>query len=45
MLSSIEAVTREEVHAIARDFFEPSRITLTVLGSLNGFHATRDLLA
>jgi len=45
MLSSIEAVTREEVHAIARDFFEPSRITLTVLGSLNGFHATREMLA
>jgi predicted Zn-dependent peptidase len=45
MLASIEAVTREEVHAIARDFFEPGRITLTVLGSLNGFRATRDLLA
>jgi predicted Zn-dependent peptidase len=45
MLTSIEAVTREEVHAIARDFFEPDRITLTVLGSLNGFRATRDLLA
>jgi predicted Zn-dependent peptidase len=45
MLSSIEKVTREEVHAIARDFFEPNRITLTVLGSLNGFRATRDLLA
>jgi predicted Zn-dependent peptidase len=45
MLSSIEKVTREEVHTIARDFFEPSRITLTVLGSLNGFRATRDLLA
>jgi predicted Zn-dependent peptidase len=45
MLSSIEKVTREEVHAIARDFFDPSRITLTVLGSLNGFRASRDLLA
>src|SRR3984885_8291894 len=45
MLTSIEAVTREEVHAIARDFFEPDRITLTVLGSLNGFRATRELLA
>jgi predicted Zn-dependent peptidase len=45
MLASIEAVTREEVHTIARDFFEPSRITLTVLGSLNGFRASRDLLA
>jgi predicted Zn-dependent peptidase len=45
MLASIEAVTREEVHAIARDFFEPDRITLTVLGNLNGFRATRELLA
>jgi predicted Zn-dependent peptidase len=45
MLTSIEAVTLEEVHAIARDFFEPARITLTVLGSLNGFRATRDLLS
>ena len=45
MLSSIEAVTRGEVHAIARDFFEPEHITLTVLGNLNGFRATRELLA
>ena len=45
MLTSIEAVTREEVHTIARDFFEPERITLTVLGNLNGFRATRELLA
>jgi predicted Zn-dependent peptidase len=45
MLTSIEAVTREEVHTIARDFFEPERITLTVLGNLNGFRATRELLS
>jgi predicted Zn-dependent peptidase len=45
MLASIEAVTREEVHAIAREFFEPGRISLSVLGSLNGFRATRELLA
>ena len=45
MLTSIEAVSREEVHAIAQDFFEPDRITLTVLGSLDGFRATRELLA
>jgi predicted Zn-dependent peptidase len=45
MLASIEAVTRQEVLAIARDFFEPGRITLTVLGNLNGFRPTRDLLA
>ncbi len=45
MLASVEAVTREEVHTIARDFFEPERITLTVLGNLNGFRATRELLS
>jgi predicted Zn-dependent peptidase len=45
MLASIEAVTREEVHAIAREFFEPERISLSVLGNLNGFRATRELLA
>jgi predicted Zn-dependent peptidase len=45
MLASIEAVTREEVFAIARDFFEPGRITLTVLGNLQDFRATRELLA
>ena len=45
MLAAIEAVSREEVHIIARELFVPERITLTVLGSLNGFRATRDLLA
>jgi predicted Zn-dependent peptidase len=45
MLASIEAVTREEVHTIAREFFEPERISLSVLGNLNGFRATRELLA
>jgi predicted Zn-dependent peptidase len=45
MLASIEAVTREEVHTIAQEFFEPERISLSVLGNLNGFRATRELLA
>jgi predicted Zn-dependent peptidase len=45
MLASIEAVTREEVLTIARDFFDPGRITLTVLGNLKDFRATRELLA
>lgn len=44
MLASIEAVTREEVLTIARDFFDPGRITLTVLGNLKDFRATRELL-
>ena len=45
MLAAIEVVTREEVLAIARDFFEPGQVALTVLGNLNGFQATPDLLA
>ena len=45
MLASIEAVTREEVLTIAQDFFDPGRITLTVLGNLKDFRATRELLA
>jgi predicted Zn-dependent peptidase len=44
MIESIEAVTREEVLAIARDFFEPARISLSVLGNLNEFRPTRELL-
>ena len=45
MLASIEKVTREEVLAIARDFFGPQRFALTVLGNLNGFRATQELLS
>ena len=37
MLASIEIVTREEVLAIARDFFEPGQLALTVLGNLEWF--------
>jgi predicted Zn-dependent peptidase len=45
MLASIEVVTREEVLAIAHDFFGSEQLALTVLGNLNGFQATRELLA
>ncbi len=45
MLASIEVVTREEVLAIAQDFFEPGRLALTVLGNLKGFQVTSELLA
>ncbi len=44
LLASIEAVTREEILAIAQEFFRPERIGLTVLGNLNGFKPTRDQL-
>jgi len=45
MLASIEIVTREEVLAIAHDFFEPGQIALTILGNLDGLKVTQDLLA
>jgi predicted Zn-dependent peptidase len=45
ILASIEAVTREEVQALAREFFQPERIAVTVLGALNGFTLDRARLA
>ena len=44
MLASIEIVTREEVLAIAQDFFSPGQLALTVLGNLDGFEAKQELL-
>src|SRR6266852_3278846 len=38
-------VSREEMLAIARDFFEPGRFTLTVLGNLAGFEPAAEMLA
>src|ERR1700739_4856417 len=45
ILSSIESVTREEVQALAREFFPPARIAVEVLGPLNGFTLDRGRLA
>ena len=45
MLASIEIVTREEVLAIAQDFFAPGQLALTVLGNLTGFEASPELLS
>jgi len=45
ILASIEAVTREEVQALAQEFFQPERIAVTVLGPLNGFTLDRSRLA
>lgn len=41
ILSSIEAVTREEVQSLANEFFHPDRIAATVLGPINGFTIDR----
>jgi len=45
ILMSIEAVTRDEVQSLAREFFQPNRVALTVLGPLNGFSVDRARLA
>ncbi|HVO58007.1 MAG TPA: pitrilysin family protein [Dongiaceae bacterium] len=45
ILTSIEAVTREEVQTLAREFFRPEQISATVLGPVNGFSLERSRLA
>jgi predicted Zn-dependent peptidase len=45
ILAGIETVTREELQAIAQDFFKPEQIAVTVLGPLNGFTLERSRLA
>jgi len=45
ILESISAVTREQVQSLAREFFRPEQIAVTVLGPLNGFTLDRSRLA
>jgi predicted Zn-dependent peptidase len=45
ILTSIEAVTREELQALAQEYFQTDQIAATVLGPLNGFTLDRARLA
>ncbi len=45
LVESIEHVTEDDVQRIAREFFEPKSIALTVLGNLDGFKIGREELA
>ncbi len=45
VLTSIEAVTRDDVQQLACEFFRPEQIAVTVLGPLNGFTLSREQLA
>jgi len=45
LVESIEAVTADDVQRIARAFFDPKHIALTILGNLDGFKIGRDDLA
>lgn len=42
MLESIEVVTADQVQAVAREFFDPEHIALTMLGRLEGLKMTRE---
>jgi predicted Zn-dependent peptidase len=44
IIESIEQVTAEGVQRIARTFFDPKLIALTILGNLNGFKMGREEL-
>jgi predicted Zn-dependent peptidase len=44
LIEMLEAVTAEEIQAIAREFFQSERLAASVVGSLNGFSLTREEL-
>jgi predicted Zn-dependent peptidase len=43
-LANIEAVTTDDIKAVAREFFQTERIALAALGNLNGFKVERSRL-
>jgi predicted Zn-dependent peptidase len=45
LLAAIEAVTGEEVQALAQEFFQTEQIAATLAGDTRGFALTHDLLA
>ena len=45
ILDSIEAVTREQLQSLARQYFRAEDTAVTVLGNLNGFTLDRERLA
>ncbi|MGH9859575.1 MAG: M16 family metallopeptidase, partial [Candidatus Acidiferrales bacterium] len=45
LLGGIEAVTAEEVQALAQEFFHTDAIAATLVGNLEGFRLKRDMLA
>ena len=44
MIANIDAVTTKEIDAITSDFFQTGRISLTVLGRLDGLKIDREML-
>ncbi len=45
ILAAIDAVTRDQLQALANQFFQPEKIAVTVLGPTNGFKLDRARLA
>ncbi len=45
LIDRIEAVSADDLQALATDFFQTENIAVTVLGNLNGLKLTRDQLA
>jgi predicted Zn-dependent peptidase len=45
ILLGIEAVSSEDLQSLARDFFRPDQIAVTILGPLNGFTLDRSRLS
>jgi predicted Zn-dependent peptidase len=45
VIEKIEAVTAEDLHAMANEFFRTESIAVTVLGNLNGLKVSREQLA
>ncbi len=45
LIERIEAVTVEDLAAMAKEFFRPESVAVTALGNLNGLKVTRDQLA
>jgi predicted Zn-dependent peptidase len=44
LLAQLDAVTREQVQQVAREFFHPGQISASVLGNLNGFRLSPEEL-
>jgi predicted Zn-dependent peptidase len=45
IIERVEAVSAEDICQLAREYFQPSTIAVTVLGNLNGLKISRDSLA
>jgi predicted Zn-dependent peptidase len=45
MIGGVEQVSSEEVMRLSQEFFDPRNIAVTVLGSVDGFHVSREELS